>query len=116
MAISRADFWSFIIELVKRNPNLGIPALEDELFAVLLIFEYSYYIFVFGKREGKRERKREGKGKREGKEKGREKGKGGEDFKDGSDFKHQTDQKCFQPKTGPCEQKGVPQRQGQSEL
>ena len=61
-----------------RNPTLGIPALEDELFASLLIFEYLYYIFVFGKREGKKERKREGKKGREGKgEKGREgKGKG----------------------------------------
>ena len=67
MAISRAAFGSFIIELVTRNPTMGIPALEDELFANLSIFEYLYYIFVFGKTEGKRERKREGKGKREGK-------------------------------------------------
>ena len=37
MAISMADFGSFIIELVMRNPNLGIPALEDGLFANLLI-------------------------------------------------------------------------------
>ena len=43
MAISRADFWSFITELVTRNPNLGIPALEDGLFANLLIFDYLYY-------------------------------------------------------------------------
>ena len=42
MAISRADFWSFIIELVTSNPNLGIPALEDGLFANLLIFDYVY--------------------------------------------------------------------------
>ena len=48
MAISRADFWFFITELVTRNPNLGIPALEDGLFANLLIFDYLYYIFVFG--------------------------------------------------------------------
>ena len=64
MAISRADFWSFINELVTRNPNLGIPALEDGLFANLLIFDYLYYILVFGKGKGK------------GKGKGREKGTG----------------------------------------
>ena len=40
MAISRADFLSFLTELVTRNPNLGIPALEDGLFANLLIFDY----------------------------------------------------------------------------
>ena len=50
-------------ELVTRNPNLGIPALEDGLFANWLIFDYLYYSFV--RREGKRER-----------EKGKEKGKG----------------------------------------
>ena len=73
MAISRADFWSFIIELVTRNPNLGIPALEDGLFANLSIFDYLYHIFVFGKekRKGKREKKK-------GKEKGREGKKGRE--------------------------------------
>ena len=71
MAISRADFWSFITELVMRNPNLGIPALEDGLFANLLIFDYLYHIFLFGKR--KREGKREGK---KGREKGREGKKG----------------------------------------
>ena len=27
---------------------MGIPALEDGLFANLLIFDYLYYIFVFG--------------------------------------------------------------------
>ena len=63
MAISRADFWSLIIELVTRNPNLGIPALEDGLFANLLIFDYLYYICF--EREGKREGKN-----------GREKGRG----------------------------------------
>ena len=42
MAISRADFWSFITDLVTRNPNLGIPALEDGLFANSLIFDYLY--------------------------------------------------------------------------
>ena len=77
MAISTADFWSCITALVTRNPNLSIPALEDGLFANLLIFEYLYYIFFKregkrgGKREGQRERKREEK--REGK-KGTEKG------------------------------------------
>ena len=43
---------------------MGIPALEDGLFANLLIFDYLYYIFVIGngrkKRKG-RERNREGK-------------------------------------------------------
>ena len=43
---------------------MGIPALEDGLFANLLIFDYLYYIFLFGKGKGK------------GKGKGREKGKG----------------------------------------
>ena len=62
MPISRVDFGSFIIELVTRNPNLGIPALEDGFFANLLIFNYLY-------------RKRKGKGKRKGNEKGREKGR-----------------------------------------
>ena len=38
-SVNPFDFWSFIIELVTRNPNLGIPALEDELFANLLIFD-----------------------------------------------------------------------------
>ena len=71
MAISKADLGSFIAELVTRNPNLGIPALEDGLFAKLVIFHYLYYMFF--KREGKREGKR--KLKREGK-KGREKGTG----------------------------------------
>ena len=77
MAISRADFWSFITELVTINPNLGIPPLEDGLFANFLILDYLYYTFLFlgreGNRKGKREGKREGK---KGKEKGREKGKG----------------------------------------
>ena len=42
MAISKAAFWSFINELVTRNPNLGIPPLEDDdgLFVNLLIFNY----------------------------------------------------------------------------
>ena len=43
MAIFRLDFWYFITELVMINPNLGIPALEDEIFANLLIFDYLYY-------------------------------------------------------------------------
>ena len=77
MAISRPDFWFFIIELVTRNPNLGIPALENGLFANLLIFDYSYYIFFFGGREQGREKgKGKGKGKREGKRKGNREGKG----------------------------------------
>ena len=58
MAISMSDFGSFIIELVTRNPNLGIPPLEDALFENLLIFDYLYYIFCLG---------REGKGKGKGK-------------------------------------------------
>ena len=40
MAISRVDFWSFITDLVTRNPTMGIPPLEDGLFANLLIFDY----------------------------------------------------------------------------
>ena len=39
MAISIAEFWSFIIELVTRNPTMGIPALEDALFVNVLIFD-----------------------------------------------------------------------------
>ena len=72
MAISRADFWSFITELVTRNPNLGIPALEDGLFANLLIFDYLYYIFLFGKG-----RETRGKGKGKGKGRKGEMGRGG---------------------------------------
>ena len=37
---SPGDFCSFISELVTRNPTMGIPALEDGLFANLLIFDY----------------------------------------------------------------------------
>ena len=40
MAISGADFWCSIIELVTRNPNLGIPALEDWAFCKLVDFRY----------------------------------------------------------------------------
>ena len=58
MAISSVDFGFFISELATKNPNLGIPALEDGLFSNLLIFDYLYYIFY--KRERKREGKREG--------------------------------------------------------
>ena len=50
MAISRADFVSFITELVTRNPRMGMSALEDGRFANLSIFDYLYYLFVFGKR------------------------------------------------------------------
>ena len=71
MAISRADFWCFIIELVTTNPNLGIPALEDGLFANLSIFDYLCYIFLFGKGKGK-EKGKEKERKKE-REKGREK-------------------------------------------
>ena len=60
MAISRVDFRSFIIELVTSNPNLGIPALKDRLFANLLIFDYLSYIFLFGKEKGREK----GKGKK----------------------------------------------------
>ena len=45
--MSRADLLSFITELVTRNPNLGIPALEDGLFANLLIFDYLHYIYMY---------------------------------------------------------------------
>ena len=62
MTISKADFWYLITELVTRNSSLGIPALEDGLFANFLIFDYLYYIFVFGKGS---EGKGKGKGKRE---------------------------------------------------
>ena len=48
MAISRGNLWSFVIELVTINPTMGIPAVEDGLFANLLMFDYLYYIFVFG--------------------------------------------------------------------
>ena len=37
MAISKADL----------NPMMGIPPLEDGLFANLLDFDYLYYIFLF---------------------------------------------------------------------
>ena len=46
MAISRVDFWYLIIESVTRNPNLGIPALEDGLFANVLIFDYLYHTYT----------------------------------------------------------------------
>ena len=42
MAISGTDFWSFITEFTTRNPNLGLPALEDGFFANSLIFDYLY--------------------------------------------------------------------------
>ena len=73
MTISNVDFWSFINELGTRNPNLGIPALEDGLFANLLIFNYLYYIFV--KLEGKREGKK-GRGKGRGNHLYRSEGRG----------------------------------------
>ena len=70
MTIYKADFWFCITELVARNPNLGIPALEDGLFAKLLIFEYLYYICFKGKGRGKGKGHVQGKGKREGKREG----------------------------------------------
>ena len=42
MAISRTDLSSFINAMCTRNPNLGIPALEDGPFVNLLIFDYLY--------------------------------------------------------------------------
>ena len=63
MTISKADCWSFITEVVTRNPNLGIPALEDGLFANLLIFDY--YIIYLLKGKGKGKGRGKGKGKRE---------------------------------------------------
>ena len=62
MVIYRADFCCSIIELVTRNPTMGIPALEDGLFANLLIFDCVYVFRYFCKgngREGKREEKRQ---------------------------------------------------------
>ena len=61
MAISRRDFCSVIIGLVARDPNLGIPAPADGLFANLLICDYLYICFWKGKRKGKRQGKREWK-------------------------------------------------------
>ena len=61
MPISKADFGSFIIELVTRNPTMSITALEDELFTNLLVFNYLYYILLFGK--GNEKGKGKGKGK-----------------------------------------------------
>ena len=76
MAISRPDFWSLITKLFTRNPNLGIPPLEDGLFANLWICYYLFYIFVFGKGKGKEKGREKEKGKGKGKGKGTEKGKG----------------------------------------
>ena len=74
MAISRAVFLSFVIELATRNPTMGIPALEDGLFPNLLMFDHLYYIFVEERtREGKREVT---KGREKEREKGREGKKG----------------------------------------
>ena len=58
MAISTADFWSFSIELVRTNPTMGITALEDRLYANLLIFDIDI-IFVCLERE--KGRKKNGK-------------------------------------------------------
>ena len=47
LAISSTDFWSFITELVSRNPTRGIPALEDGSLANLLILYYFWVFWVF---------------------------------------------------------------------
>ena len=51
MAISRVDFWSFIIELVTRNPSLGIPPPEDGLCFVIDIVFFSAFLKVYRPRE-----------------------------------------------------------------
>ena len=61
MAISMA----VITELVTRDPTTGLPALEDGLFASLLIFDYLYVFRYFCKGKG-----REGKGKEKERERG----------------------------------------------
>ena len=56
MAISKADFWSFIIAMSMRNRTMDIPALEDGLFLNLLIFYFAYIeIGVAGYRSVDRE-------------------------------------------------------------
>ena len=47
MGTSRADLSSFITAMITRNPTMGIPALEDELFVNLLTFD-SLYIEIGG--------------------------------------------------------------------
>ena len=42
MAIPRADFWSFIIGKITRNPAMAVPALEDGPFVNFLIFDSLY--------------------------------------------------------------------------
>ena len=42
MAISRADFWCFIIAMYMRNRTMDIPALGDGLSVNLLTFDYLY--------------------------------------------------------------------------
>ena len=61
MTISNADFCSFITELVTRNPNLGIPALEDGLFRSFIL-----YICLKGQEKGKEKETEKGKGKGKG--------------------------------------------------
>ena len=65
MVISRADVGLFITAMCMRNQTMGIPALEHELFANLLMFDY--FVKRERKREGKREGEREGQKGREGK-------------------------------------------------
>ena len=59
MAISMADCWSLISELVTRNLTMAIPALEDGLFKNLLILYYLYVLRYLCKGKG-----REGEGRR----------------------------------------------------
>ena len=51
MTISKADFWICITELVTRNPNLGIPALEDVFFSKFVDFRLLILYICEGKRE-----------------------------------------------------------------
>ena len=75
MTISRVDFCSFIIEFTTRNPNLGLPALEDGLCANSLIFDYLHN--EENSRKGRKDRKgRKGWKGRKGR-KGRKVGKVG---------------------------------------
>ena len=75
MTISKADFSSFITELVTKSES-GYTTSGGWTFCKLVDFQ----LFIRkreGKREGKKKRKTEGKREgRKGKEKGREKGKG----------------------------------------
>ena len=52
-----------LLELVARNPNLGIPALEDGLFAILLMFDDLYMFRYFCKGTGREKGREKGRGK-----------------------------------------------------